>query len=458
MGAVFSLFQRPRPPASPDATAASAFSLLPSLIQGTIISVLKELYSAVSPDLPSDLTSTPVPTNLPNNPPALHFNYDEAHAGRFTVPHTDGASLPFDWVLAQPDPRDYIMANLAYYSPSCTYHSDSTELVIMSPGLNTVHQPRPGELPSTARMIHYTNILMSYPMAQIHTGSSRDQPAVVVDASKAPLLRALAPRLPERARPTVLDGGALKWEPDVLDAMQVALSAVGHWEPPVKVSMGGMLETSRKEGASPFVLVVYSRASVECDSALRKHVKESLERGEEREEVERRLRERVTVVTVGSASNGFVDGPRYLHLAAWNDGLSAGMGVNAKNNVDGAGREAVFLNCDTPWNAEAFDNHNFSSSTSQYLSVVMAASGATGYADLWDKARRGEMVVPEGVNEIVNAMIVVTKGAEYLWDPEAAWKGVDRSVFPDRTQALRLLREKMGEQFAERLLKSFPDE
>lgn len=440
--------------------AYKALNSIPWFLRGTIVSIVHNLFQAISPAMPANLESTPVPSPISEAPdaPILHFNLDEGHAGRFSVPNTQGGSLPYDYVLSQPDTRTIIMANLAAYDLFATpaAFSPSTELVIFAPGLNTFHQPAPDQehLTSFERVQHYVNILTAHPMAQIHTGTSRDQPVIVTDASRAPLLRLIRNFLPKAARPDLNDQDELLWDPMTIDAMQTTLSLFNYWDTPLKLAFTKLFESSKLADAPPFVLMVYSRAAVECDAALRKHVQDS-RKTESKDAIERRLRERVTIVTVGSASSGYEDGPAYIHLASWTDSLSTSLGVTAKNNVRGAGKDAMFLNCNSPYNESAFDNHNFSSSTSQFLSLVLCANKAAGYRDLWNKAREGDMVIPEPTDELIRAVITLTNGARYLWKPEEAWEGVDKSVLPDLETAKSLVREKMGDEYTDRLLTNF---
>lgn len=433
---------------------------IPWFLRGTLVSVIHGLYQGVSPDMPFDLQSTPVTSPIAEAPdaPVLHFNFDEGHAGRFSVPETEGGSLSVDYVLSRPHPGAFVMANLAFYDPFDTpaAFSPETEIVIFSPGLNTFHAPSPSHQHRTSveRVIHYVSVLGSHPMAQIHTGTSSDQPTIVTNASRAPLLRFLLNFLPGPARPEQNDQNQLLWSPQTIDAMQTTLSYINYWDTPLKSAFVKLLETSKLPDAPPFVLMVYSRASVECDAALRKHVEES-RKTESKLQIERRLRERVTIVTVGSASSTFVDGPAYLHLAAWTDSLATSLGVTAKHNAHRAGKDAVFLNCNTPYNDKAFDNHNFSSSTSQFLSLVLHKNNARGYRDLWEKARAGEMKIHDNVDELCRAVITVTNGTDYLWNPEDAWDGVDKSILPDLETAKVLLREQMGDEYIDRLLINF---
>lgn len=418
------------------------------------IEPIRELYEAVGPEMPTDLKSTPVPTTLPESPTVLHYNYDEGHAGRFSVPHTTGGSIAADWVMARADRKKYIMQFLAFRpigSPAGYMGSDP--FVMFIPGLNTPHEPVPTTRCTVERIQHAANILC-IPMAQIHIGTSFDQGDAPIRCRRAPLLRFLLERIPEQVRPVPDpdEEDTFLIKADQLDTIQVALSMFNVIDTPIKKSVTALLATTEVDDAPPFVVVAYSRGSVETAAALKKYVSEA---PGQRDEIEKRLRDRVTIVTVGSASHDYPDGPAYVHLSAWNDPLAKSLGVSARHNSDKGGKDCVFLNCDAPYNKDAFDNHNFDAITSQFLAVVMAKSGATGLRDLWEKARSGKMVVPDEIERVVCAMIVLTKGTDWLWNKEEAWKDVADGVLPSLPDAVKLLTEKVGVDFVDRVARNF---
>lgn len=441
------------PLASTMSTAAeSSFSSLlsrPPLYHLPFARLLRAVYSAISPAMPSSLVSTPVtPSPLPAPSVPVHYSSDEGHAGRVVVPGTSGGSIPLSDVLSASDPCAYTRAHLMY-AASYSARAQSTELVFFSPGLNTVLEPLEGEIASITRLQHYADMLAGFPIASIHTGTSFDQGAV-----RVPLpwwLRWLEGLLPEAMRGEVADDGEVQFEARNIDAMQTSLSFFNVWDTPLKQAYRDIMEATR--GGLEVVLMVYSRASVEFDAALRGY----LEEGDRQEKCER-LGKCMTVVTIGNASRWYQDGPRYIHLAAWRDGLTNRMGVNGKWRWRG-GKNAVYLNCDTPWNQSAFDNHNFSASTCQFLAVVMEVNRVSGFKELWEKAQTEDgLVMPENLNQVVNAMIVVTRGKDFLWQKEKAWQDVDETVFPDRKQAVEIVRQYVGEEFADALDKNFPPE
>lgn len=426
----------------------------PCLFNFPVVSLLDIIYSSVSPSLPKDVTSTPfTPSPLPDPATPLQFSTDEAHGGRLVVPNTFGASIPLSVALDSPNFVTYVRSNL-FFSASYASLPESEELVFFSPGLNTLLEPVDGEIVSITRLEHYTKVLAGFPMASIHTGTSKDQEAVMIDMPW--WLRIASRILPQSARPEAVQGGKLSFDAQAIDTMQTILSFVNHWDTPLKKSFRALFDMTKTENAVPFVLMTYSRASVECDAALRLHVKESKKK-ERDSAIRARLRKYVTVVTIGNASRLYEDGPAYIHVASWSDTLTNLLGVNGKKRR-GGGKDAVYLNFDSPWSSGADDNHNFSSGGSQYLALVMAETGAKGYRDLWEKGQlKGCLKEPNGVEELLRAMIKVTKGNEFLWKPEQAWNGLDKGILPDRKEGLNIVRERMGDEFAEAVEMNFED-
>lgn len=93
------------------------------------------------------------------------------------------------------------------------------------------------------------------------------------------------------------------------------------------------LITAAVDGIVPsVVLVAYPRATIEVEGALTQFLKEKIEGGESQSDLESALRNVVTVVTIGSATAGFPEGPAYVHIAAWTDALASTSGVTERNN------------------------------------------------------------------------------------------------------------------------------
>lgn len=386
------------------------------------------------------------------------FNYDEGHAGRFSVPgNPDGASLSSDFIHKQPNPLKYIMKHLSF-RPACLPDTEpQDEVTIFVPGLNTLHQRKDAETTTPERLIHYVASTVIVPMAQIHIGTSFDQGGVRMPKNE--LLRKLIslPILPEEMRPEE-DGEILIMQGRQIDAIQTFLSQYNIIDTPIKRAFRKLFESTRDRSIPAITLVVYSRAAVEVEAALRKYISTCVDEGEDKDLVEKRLRQKLTVLTVGPASSDYPDGPAYVHLAAWTDTLSNTLGVTAKHNVSGAGKDAVFLNCDSPYHPMSFENHNFGAVTSQYLGIVLAMNKAKGIRDLWEKAQRGELKQPKDGGLLVRAMIKLTNGEEWIWNPEDTWKGVPENPLPQLGEAKAILAYALGDEFVERVVKNITSE
>lgn len=438
----------------------SALSAMDAILPGEgvpiwgAVDAMRQLYDAIGPDMPDDLKTTTVTADLPNNPTVTKYNYDEGHAGRMSVPDTQGGSMSFPWVLDQPKFKKYILENLSFrpkVGPASSY-SPEDELIVFVPGLNTLHEPEEGESTTVERLKHYVNVL-NVPISQLHIGTSFDQGDVHVDSSRAPMLNALLSTgsfLPGSVQPNKENKGELIWDARQIDRLQVGLSQQNAIDTPIKEQMRALLETTAKPDGPEFVLMVYSRGAMEAEAALRKHVEES--RGKD-EEIQKRLRDRVTVVTVGSATHDFPDGPKYIHLSAWTDPLTSVSGVSPKINTEGAGKDALFVNCNSPYNETSFDNHNFGAVTSQYLACMMKANEVKTLAELWEKGNKGEVVQPG--DDILRAMIQMTKGWNWLWNTESAWKDIPMGALPSTNDAFEKLKAEYGEGFARRLADTF---
>lgn len=459
-----------------EADSIKALTPLLGFVPGSI-GALYHVYKAIGPEMPSDLKPTPAKSHIPDAP-VMHFNYDEGHAGRFSVPNTEGGSLPFDWVLSRDDPAKFIMNHLAFRAkvgdalmPNNTdekehesgdqtsKHLSNTEFTVFVPGLNTLHQPCEGESTTVERLMHYVRILGAVPMTQIHMGTSFDQGQIRVNPSGGGLIHALFnnPLIPEGLKASY-DNSSMVWDSRQIDRLQAALSKTNFIDTPAKSSMRALMTSAVDGTTPPVVILAYSRASIEIDGAVKKFIKDRVEGGDPIEQVEHQLRECVTIVTIGSATASFPDGPAYVHIAAWTDPLASTSGVTATNNADSAGREAVFLNCASPYHEAAFDNHNFGAVTGQFVAIVLAVNKARGFRQLWQLAQDGNMVIPEDCDSLTRALIALTKGYDWLWNSDAAWKDIAFGALPEADEAEALLRKRLGEAFVDRILKNFgPD-
>lgn len=415
---------------------------------------LQQLYKNISPEMPEDLNKTEVPSPLPDDDATVDkFNYDEGHAGRYSVPGTDGGSLDFQHVSGKEQPNQYILQNLCFRPVGSPDPSDGEEVVIFSPGLNTLHEPMADETTTPQRLQYYVNVIGTS-MAQLHTGTSFDQGDAVIEARHAPIFRGimwiLGIVLPEGVKPSVSEEGDIIFQARSLDSIQVVLSQMNVIDTPLKVSYRALFDTTKDPAGKPFVLAVYSRASMEIEAALSKHIADHRKAGENRNDIEARLRQRVTILTCGSTASNYPDGPAYLHMAAWTDPLNESLGVNGRK-TNGAGKDAVFLNFNSPFAEGASDNHNMGSVQSQFLSLVMSASKAAGIRDLWERAQRDEMVIPDNCDRLVNCMMRITKAIDWLWNEEEAMEGVADDVIPDEDVAEQELTDAMGDDFVARI-------
>lgn len=450
-----------------------------------------DLYKAVGPEMPDELVKTPAKTVIPGLP-AHYFNYDEGHAGRFSVPDTNGASAEFLWTMAQTNPAQFILHNLTFRSSAedrtpnlisaepltetestngnVTAESDKLddadeaggvvksdeEVRIFIPGLNTVHQPRDGETTTVERLKHYVRVT-GLPMSQMHIGTSFDQGDVDIESTATLRTLFMNNLIPNSLKPQQ-NGNRMHWHSRQIDRVQAGLSKLNMIDTPIKDNVKYILDLliNKSEDDSslsaPVVFIAYSRGSIEIEAALRSFITDS---ELEKAELERRLRDKVTVMTVGTATDNFPDGPAYIHLAAWNDPLASQSGITARHNPQGGGADALFLNCDSPYNPEAFDNHNFSVVTSQYLSIVLALNDASGLRELWELANQGKLIIPDDGDQHTRAMIQLTRGFDHLWNAEAAWKDVPFGALPDRDAAEKILIARLGEGFVQRVREEF---
>lgn len=420
-----------------------------------LVQPLQDLWDAISPDVASDLKSTPVKTSLPNEPEVLHFNYDEGHAGRVTVPGSDGGSISVDWLLGLDDMTSYIKQNL-YFRPSQNVAKGSKAAVTMfMPGLNTLHEPREDEIaqPAVERMRYYVRVL-GLEMGQVHMGTFLDQEDATVRCRRSPILRGIlgSGLLPDIVQPTRDDEieDAFVFESRQLDQMQVVLSMTNMIDTPLKISIRKWLDWCQVHDEK-IVFIGYSRASVEIDAALNQYVDN---RKGSKSEMEEWLRDHVTVVTIGSASQGFPDGPKYVHVATWTDHLSSANGVTARNNARKGGKDCVYVNGDSPFPEGAADNHNFGCVTSQLAGIALAMNGANGWEDVWEEGQKeGGLKLPDV--ETTKAMIKVTNGLANLWDEEGAIGEMGEDFWPSREEALDILKNNVGEEFVNRISKEF---
>lgn len=181
------------------------------------------------------------------------------------------------------------------------------------------------------------------------------------------------------------------------------------------------------------------------------------------EEAELLLHKALTVVTISALSQGFVDGPAYIHVSMNDDPLTSSLGIT-KSNSEGGGKDAVVLQDLSPYliddeeesenddssietinmnsrNSCIYKNdaHNIDSCVIQYLSLVRRINGVTSFREMYnlgiadadskkldisqslfaiDYRSVGQLVIPPHIDcELIPAMIRATGGERWLWNP-----------------------------------------
>lgn len=478
--------------------------------------MLNDLYDRVSPAMPADLVGTPVANAIHGDAMAVveTFNYDEGHAGRYAVPGADGegGSISSGYVHGQADALEYVREHLLYRAPfdqSRDGDGGPQGLCFISPGLNTPLQPGVRDIPAPKRTRFYVAVLQCVSMAQLHLGSSLDQPEVCV-VTKGPfrvhvLLRQLRKIFDRFSGDDDDDGGEEGSEDghshhhelkdyidNVYDAstksdashdQDVAHSGnllstegdttdVAGFVPTVR-SDGNIVFSSRlidviQAGLSeynfvdtplkqayrfllsqpePLTLIAYSRSSMEVKAAIKKFISAQRNTDTCRE----RLLANVTVVTIGAACRFFPDGPAYLHVSSSNDKLVALRGVSSAR-PRGAGANSVFLHCKTPFAKNAADHHNMAVAAAPLLAIALAHNGVASLRALWQLGMKGELKLPGNVDSLVCALIVLTDGMQMMFNKEKALHGIPPDRLPNLHDARSLLQNALGSDFVERAM------
>jgi len=172
------------------------------------------------------------------------------------------------------------------------------------------------------------------------------------------------------------------------------------------------------------------------------------------QEAELLLHKALTVVTISSLSQGFVDGPAYIHVSMNDDPLASTLGVS-KSNLEGGGKDAVIVQALSPYlyddedesdassnNSYIYKNdaHNIDSCVMQFLSLVRRINGVTSFREMYnvgiadddekkldisaslfavDIRSVGQLVIPPRIDcELIPAMVRATGGERWLWNPE----------------------------------------
>lgn len=293
-------------------------------------------------------------------------------------------------------------------------------------------------------------------MAQVHVGTSSDQPVRRISTRGAPMFSKALAQLEQIGvgSPTEEDGSVVL-PPNLIDLLQMALSAAERIDTPVKKTLRALLPLASPQ--QPLVLIGYSRGSVEVASAVQEYIAEAEKRGQA--DVRSRLRETVTVVTIGTPQPAiqdepaFQDGPAYVHVSSTTDWATKISRVNS-DHPDLAGEGATFIHCNTPYPPNDFNNHNFASSVCQYLFLLMHTNKVKSFRDLHERGAKGELADPENVDEITNALIRVTGGLDYLWHEKGAEGEVPLSI-PEMDAAVAILQRRLGQDVADRLVSKF---
>lgn len=401
---------------------------------------LSDLFGA---KLPDDITFESVdpadPALVATEP--FRCSYDEGFGGHFTVPGGEGAAARFDLVMSNPEPFTFIQQHLCCV-PREAAAEDGGEIVIFSPGLNTLHMVQPGfehETTTPQRLQRYADILQR-PLAQLHIGTDMDQgPAPVMKLPwlarallwvNAPIFRRVG------FTPPVDADGHITLSPPTRDFLEAMLSAIGFARPLWQAHALRLLEFN-ETAQQPLVLMPYSRTTAELSSALRRfrdgyvkrykraHGRQAEDRG--RAEAEQLLRKTLTVVTLGNVDLRWVDGPAYIHLSALcdrpdglgTDPLTSRLGVSEQRQTF-AGRDAVFLHFDGVY--AGMDAHNFGAAGAPALRMALKMNGAVTLRGLWEKGQEGPLRAPGA--EQMRAAAVAAGAEEWLWDAENAHEGV----------------------------------
>ena len=213
------------------------------------------------------------------------------------------------------------------------------------------------------------------------------------------------------------------------------------------------------------------------------------------QEAELLLHKALTVVTISSLSQGFVDGPAYIHVSMNDDPLSSSLGVTKSNPEDG-GKDAVILQALSPYledeedendmpgkNSRIYKNdaHNIDSCVIQYLSLVKRINGATTFREMYtlgaaeadskkldisaslfavDMRSVGQLIIPPRIDcELIPAMIRATGGERWLWNPtlqlgEGGVEGFD-SPLPSLEYAQAELENQLGYNSYDEIVERF---
>ncbi|MEO0866997.1 MAG: hypothetical protein AAFY17_00855 [Cyanobacteria bacterium J06642_11] len=386
--------------------------------------LLGDLAQLFGADLPADIQIRRAEVQTPAlQAMAFTSSYDEGYCGHFSIPAQGGVAADFDQVMAQPQPLGFIKNNLSFGA------QDNGEWVILTPGLNTLHQVKPGwegEQTAPQRLEDQYQPVLGIQMAHMHLGTDMDQGDAIVPLRPESriFLEAKRPTLEAAGIMPELRGDTAVFQRRQRDRIETVLSLYGYVRTTFREHVIQLLDAS-KQARQPIVWLAYSRSSSELCRALNDYIQIAVgQRGQSLSTVENFLREYVTVLTIGNAVRQWPDGPAYIHYSAlserseweasppmlWGtDPLTFNRGVHARQ-PQGAGKGAIFLHFDGLF--RSFDAHNFGTVGAAALKLIMDMNGVTTFRALWE--RGNSLKIPTDWQ--IAAKVVLTQGEAWLWD------------------------------------------
>lgn len=390
-------------------------------------------------------------------------------------------------------------------------------MVMFSPGIGTLHEGtvnHPRNVPAFERIAYYSRIMQCIPFTHLHLGTHIDQPQVIINATRKRLLRYGIRTVTRSGEKLINDDSILKvYIPQerrneqskqgigifhvhgrALDVLQGYLSDLDIIDTPLKTSYRRLLEhvcfpvqktenpdnsnirysdampdaneetpnpyefsSSTKDNNRHLTIMAYSRSSLELKGALYQFISAACRNHRlSRSDIERRLRERVTVVTIGCACTHFPDGPAYIHASTYEDGLVKSCGVSKVYRSGEAGKDAIFLHCHFPFNRQSYDAHNFAVCVCPLLAIVLACNNANSFRNIWEMGRAGTLTIPMDVESVIKAIVMLTGGLDWFWDKASALMGTDRDEdLPKKEEAISIVAQAAGRGYAERMIELF---